>query len=215
MKIKLLFFLFSFFILSIQSQQLFFEFNKTSSTFDYKNSQGQGLTNILPKSNNNMGIGYRFPAIKNKLSVVIGLSYNNYGAIGSDQILDNFYEWDITYAGLNVGFDYKLLEMRDLLFSFKTNLSTEFLVQGAQTLNNQVFNLVGEDEFNQSLFFVNAGLTMQYPISDKASIYAQYMFGKSFTVFKENSIDNEKLNIFAHGIGIGIIVKLPNSSCYF
>ncbi len=215
MKIKLLFLILITASISMNSQQLYFEYSKTSSSFDYKNSQGIGLLNILPKTNNNLGAGYRFPAVKNKLNIILGLSYNSYGAFGSDEILDNYYEWDVAYVGLNIGLDYKIFTTRQLLFSFKTTLSTEFLVQGNQTLNNQVFNLVGEEEFNQSFFFVNAGLTMQYPINDNTSIYGQYMVGKSFSAFKESTIDNEQLNIFSHGFGIGIIVKLSTRDCIF
>ncbi len=215
MKMKLLSLILFMASISMSSQQLYFEYSKTSSSFDYENSQGLGLLNLLPKTNMNLAIGYRFPAIKNKLNIILGLSYNSYGAIGSDEILDNYYEWNVTYAGVTAGIDYKIFTTRQLLFSFKTTISTEFLVQGNQTLNNQVFNLVGEEEFNQSLFFVNAGLTMQYPINDRTTIYGQYVVGKSFSVFKESTIDNEQLNIFSQGLGIGIIVKLSTLDCTF
>ena len=215
MKIKLLLILFISSIFYCQSQQLYFEINKTSSQFEYKNSQGNELSNILPKTNNNMAFGFRFQGIKNKLSLTAGVTYNSYGAIGSDPILDNRYEWDVTYVGVNVGIDYKLFELRELKFSFKTTLGSEFLVQGSQTLNNQVYNLVKEKEFNQSFFMVNGGFAVQYPINNKASIYGQYMAGKSFTAFQENTIDSEELNFFHHGFGIGIIIKLPNINCSF
>lgn len=214
MRIKLLLlFLFSFFL--THSQQLYFEINKTSSKFEYKNSQGNELTNILPKTNNNMALGMRFQGVKDKLSITTGLTYNSYGAVGSDPILDNRYEWDVTYVGVNVGLDYKLFELRELKFSIKGIIGSEFLVQGSQTLNNQVYNLVKEKEFNQSFFMVNGGIAVQYPINDRASIYGQYMVGKSFTAFQENTIDSEELNFFAHGFGIGIILKLPNTDCSF
>lgn len=214
MRIKLLLlFLFSFFL--AQSQQLYFEINKTSSKFEYKNSQGDELTNILPKTNNNMALGMRFQGIKDKLSITTGLTYNSYGAVGSDPILDNRYEWDVTYVGVNVGLDYKLFELRELKFSIKGTVGSEFLVQGSQTLNNQVYNLVKEKEFNQSFFMVNAGIAVQNPINDRAVIYGQYMVGKSFTAFQENTIDSEELNFFAHGFGIGVILKLPNTDCSF
>lgn len=215
MKIKLLFLILFTSSISINSQQLYFEYSKTNSSFDYENSQGLGLLNILPKTNTNLAVGYRFSAIKDKLNIVLGLGYNSYGAIGSDFILDNYYDWDVSYVGFNAGFDYKIFSTRQLIFSIKANVSTEFLVQGNQTLNNQVFNLVGEEEFNQNLFFINGGLAVQYPISDKMSIYGQYMLGKSFTAFKETTIDNEQLNILSHGFGIGIIMKLSRIDCTF
>lgn len=215
MKIKLLSMLFVVGFISANAQQLYFEMSKTSSSFDYKNSQGQELVNILPKTNNNMALGFRFQGIKNQLSFIAGATYNTYGAIGSDPILDNKYEWDVTYVGVNVGMDFKLFEVQEVIFSLKTTLGSEFLVQGSQTLNNQVYDLVKEEEFNQSFFMVQGGLALQYPINRTASIYGQYMVGKSFTAFQNNSIDNEELNFFSHGFGIGIIIKLPNTDCSF
>ena len=135
-------------------QQLFMEIGRTMSSFDYKNSQGVPLDNLQSKPNNYIKMGYRDNLNDSKtLFVSIGALYNGYGAIGSDRTLDNYFEWDVTYLGLEAGLDFRLFRLRDFTFFINGSAASEFLIQGTQTVNNQVFNLVGEDEFNNTIFF--------------------------------------------------------------
>ena len=110
------------FLISISgfTQQLYMEYGSTISSFDYENSNGNPLNNLLSKSNSYFGMGYR-QAINNSktLFLSIGATYNNYGAIGSESSVDNYFEWDVTYLGIEAGLDYKLFGLRD--FSFFMN----------------------------------------------------------------------------------------------
>ena len=49
------------FIITISGygQQLYMEYGSTISSFDYENSQGQPLDNLLSKSKSYFGMGYR------------------------------------------------------------------------------------------------------------------------------------------------------------
>ena len=197
-------------------QQLFMEIGRTMSSFDYKNSQGVQLDNLLSKPNNYIKMGYRDNLNYDKtLFVSIGGLYNGYGAIGSDPILDNYFEWDVTYLGLEAGLDLKLFGLRDFSFFIKGSAAAEFLIQGTQTVNNQVFNLVGEDEFNNNIFFMRGGIMMTYPISRNTLITAGYTIGKTVLLNKGNANDKEELKLIAHQFGFGIIINLPNCNCPF
>ncbi|WP_298904852.1 hypothetical protein [uncultured Psychroserpens sp.] len=198
------------------TQQLYLELGKTISAFDYKNSLGLGLENLQSKSNTYLKMGYR-DVINNEETFFfsIGATYNGYGAIGSDRTLDNFFEWDVTYIGLEAGLDFRLFRVRDFSFFLKGNVSAEFLIQGNQTVNNQVFNLVGEEEFNNHIFFLRGGLMMTYPISRNTLITANYSIGKTALLDQGNAIDKEELKLTAHQFGFGIIISLPNCNCSF
>lgn len=196
------------------SQQLYFEFGTTISSFDYENSLGRPLDNLLSTSKTYYGMGYR-QAIndRNTLFLSLGATYNNYGAIGSEASVDNFFEWDISYLGIKAGLGIKLFELRDLSFFLNTSVATEFLIRGTQTINNDVFNLVGEDEFNNTILFFRGGVEMQYPISISTALFVGYNFGRSVLI---SSADNgEKLNLNAHQFGLGIIINLPKCYCSF
>jgi hypothetical protein len=204
------------FIITISGygQQLYMEYGSTISSFDYENSQGQPLDNLLSKSKSYFGMGYR-KVINNQktLFLALGASYNSYGAIGSESIVDNYFEWDVSYLGIKAGLDIKLFQLRDLSFFAKGSIASEFLIRGNQTINNDVFNLVGEEEFNNNILFFRGGIGLQYPISNSTAIYAGYSYGKSVLISSgENA---EKLNLSAHQFGIGFIINLPNCNCDF
>lgn len=195
-------------------QQLYMEYGTAISSFDYKNSQGQPLDNLLSKSKSYYGMGYRRDIKSDKtLFLSIGATYNSYGAIGSESSVDNYFEWDVSYLGLKVGLDYKVFELRELMFFVKGSVATEFLVRGNQTINNDVYNLVGEEEFNNTLFFFRGGIEMQYPISNSTAIFAGYSYGKSVLISSSESAEKLKLN--AHQFGVGFIINLPNCFCSF
>lgn len=197
-------------------QQLFMDVGRTMSSFDYKNSQGETLDNLLAKPNTYLSIGYRDNLNDDKtLFFSLGGTYNGYGAIGSDRTLDNYFEWDLTYLGLNAGLDLKVFGVRDFSFYLKGSASVEFLIQGTQTVNNQVFNLVGEKEFNNNIFFMRGGLMMTYPISRNTLITAGYSIGKTVLLSKGNATDKEELKLIAHQFGFGVIINLPNCNCPF
>ena len=190
------------------------EYGTSISSFDYENSQGRPLDNLLSKSKSYYGMGYRRDINASRtLFLSIGAIYDNFGAIGSESSVDNYFEWDVSYLGLKVGLDYKLFEFRELLFFVKASVAPEFLIRGNQTINNDVYNLVGEDEFNNTIFFFRGGVEMQYPISNSTAIFAGYSYGKS--VLASNGENAEKLSLNAHQFGIGFIINLPNCFCSF
>lgn len=203
-------------LISISSfcQQLYFEFGTAVSSFDYENSQGQPLDNLLSKSRTYYGMGYRQKInTSNTLFLSLGASYNNYGAIGSESSVDNYFEWDVSYLGLKVGLGIKLFELRDLTFLANASVASEFLIRGTQTINNDVFNLVGEEEFNNNILFFRGGLEMQYPISRSTAIFVGYSYGRSVLI---NSGENaEKLRLNTHQFGLGFIINLPKCYCSY
>ena len=93
------------------AQQLFLKTGATVSNFQYKNSQGQALDNLQSAGKFHFGIGNRYLMVHGgSLYFTYGASWNNYGAIGSDARLDNFFEWDLTYIGLQTGLDIGFLK---------------------------------------------------------------------------------------------------------
>jgi hypothetical protein len=205
-----------FFTIMLNGQQLYTEFGLTSSNFQYTNSSGANLENIWSKSDIFFRMGYRGQLNQNEtLFFSLGGIYIGYGAIGSDPLLDNFFEWDTSYLGIEGGVDFRLLRLRDFSFYAKASAAYEFLLRGNQTINNQVFNLVGEEEFNSSHLFIRGGLMMTYPISRKAVFSAAYYYGGSMLANGGNPNDLESLSFTAHHFGFGIIIQLPNCNCNY
>lgn len=204
-----------FFSNSLVSQLLYAEWGQTITSFDYENSVGGTLENLQPKIASYLNTGYQFQLKGDKTTIILGGVLNTYGAVASDALLDNFFEWDVSYAGLQTGLTYYFARSRSFLFYIRPTVSLEYLVRGTQTLNNQVFNLSGEDEFDNLLLVPRVGVGLQYPISNKAALYLNYAYGRSFSIANARPGDNEKLNINSHAVGFGIIIQLPGCNCAF
>ena len=192
------------------AQQLYVEGGKTLSSFDYNNSQGNSLDNLQATSHSFMTLGYRKQLFTKNLNISLGTSYAGYGAIGSDNSVGNYMEWDINYLEFNVGFDYELFKIKKGKLYLKGTASMAFLLQGTQTLNNIVIDLKNNDNFDKTLYDFRGGFGFSHPISDNLSFYVQYMRGKSITL-KEgtaDTLDQEELRIVSDNISFGLLINI-------
>jgi len=192
----------------VRAQELNFQVGKSVSKFKFQDSEGIDLQNLQSSDNFFMTLEYRQNILKkifkNNLFTDLGIGYNRYGSSGSDSSIDLIYSWDVTYLGINLGLDYEFYRPGNFTLYVKGTASPEFLIRGTQTLNDQVFDLVGEDDFNSPIFFFRGGLGVQYKISGQTSAYIQYMGGKSYHF----NNDSEKLNVISHNIGFGVLISL-------
>jgi len=195
---------------TITAQQLYLETGKTVSSFDYKNSQGNKLNNLQTTTHNFMALGYRNQILTKNLFASLGANYADYGAIGSDDVVGNFMEWNLTYLEFNFGLDYELFTLHKIKFYTKGTAALGLLLRGTQTLNNRVINLKNNDEFDKTLTNLKVGAGLSHPISDKLSVYVQYMYGKSLDQKNdtEQSIGEESLKIESHNISFGLLINL-------
>ncbi len=208
-KTTLLFFL----LLGINSfsQQLYIEAGKTMSSFEYKNSDGNGLDNLHATSQSFMTMGFRNQIFTKNLYGSVGTSFAGYGAIGSDDALGNFFEWNVNYLEFNVGLDYELFNVNKFKFYVKGTASVEFMLQGTQTLNNMVIDLKNNDDFEKTLFDFRGGLGASHAISERLSFYVQFMYGRSLKLKdgNANNEDQEELRFVSKNLSFGLLINLP------
>ena len=189
-------------------QQVLFEVGRTLSSFQYKNSEGVKLQNLQSTSHPFYSIGYRKNVWHRNLFFNLNASYNNYGTKGSDVALDNYFEWELSYLGISPGLDYVFYKPGNFSLYGKASVSVEFLMKGTQTLNNQVFDLKKEEDFDSPYYFLRPGLEAQYKLSESVGLFAEYVFGFG-NAFHDVQGD---LKIHAHNFGIGILIDLPAKS---
>jgi len=202
--------LLSFLFLTIPAaicQELSFEGGKTISAFDYKNSMGEPLDNLQSSNHTYLSMGYRRTFFTDRLFINLSGSFNEYGAIGSDVAFDNYFEWDLSYLAANLAFDYEFYKPGNFTFFVKVGASADFLIQGTQTLNNQVYNAFDEEDFKSAVYFLKGGLGMQYKVSDNLTIFNQYMYGFS----KAFSVVQGDLKIKTHNFGLGLLINISKN----
>lgn len=189
------------------AQQIYLEGGKTSSSFEYKNSQGERLNNLQATNHHFMSLGYRDNiASLEKLHGYLGIGYAGYGAIGSDNTLNGIMEWNVNYLELNAGVDYSVFAINDSAFYLKGMISSGFLLQGNQSLNNEIINLKNVDDFDNAMFSFKVGAGFLHPVSEELSFYIQYLFGKSLN--QSGNDDYESLRIESHNISFGALIAL-------
>jgi len=210
-----------FLALSLNAQQFSLEYGKVMSSFDYTNSDGNKLDNLQGTTDNHIGIGFKMPIRKSSFYFLSGIEYNKYGAEGSDDILGNYYDWKLNYIAVNLGVGYEFFKGNSFLniknsnteqgftFFIQIDVAPEFFVQGTQTINNDVYNLKGVEQFDKPFLSTNGGVGVIYYASKTVSVYAQYMGGMSFSVFKSDADTQEELNFITHTISLGFSINLP------
>ncbi|PHR69594.1 MAG: hypothetical protein COA67_09270 [Lutibacter sp.] len=204
--------LFSFLNIQVNAQQIILESGKSMTSFEFKDSQGTKLENLQGTTQNYIFLGFRKNAIKDFLHVLVGTSMNSYGTIGSDNAVNNYYEWETTYLGFLAGVDIKLLKIKKMTFYLRGTTSVEFLLQGTQIVNNNVYDLVGEEDFDKSNIFFRGGAVLEYPLSDIVNISLQYKYGKSKQLKNDSSHSNQaRIKFKSHDIGFGLIINLKKS----
>jgi len=217
MKKSLCLILLSISTLYICGQQVYIESGTAISAFSYKNSEGESIDNLFGRNNLFLQIGYHAVSPVNGLNYSAGISYIGYGACGSDSTVGNYFDWDVKYIGVDLGLDYELIRKRfttnqlnDLTVYIKLTISPEILVDGIQTINNEVYNLTGVEQFKYPFIFARGGAGVSYSINRLVTVYAEYMGGEGFPLKTGDKDDKEKLWISNHNIGFGLSVDLPS-----
>jgi hypothetical protein len=196
-----------------KGQILHFKTGKTLSAFHYKDSKENYLDNLNGSNQNYLAMGIRKFIAQSKFMVTLEMAYNRYGASGSNPIYGNYYEWDVNYIGLNAGFGYEFFkpsinynEQRGFSFYPQFNIASEFLLQGSQNLNNQVYDLKGAEEFDLPLYFARGGLGVNYYISKQYILFAEYIGGTSILIGDYKG--REQLRIITHTVCVGFSINL-------
>jgi hypothetical protein len=202
--------------ISLSGQQIYLETGMSISSFDYKNSDGKRLDNMNGEIHSFITVGFHTYSSVKRLNYFAGLQLNQYGAKGSDESVGNYFDWNVNYLGLELGADYELFKKRytirnmsDLTFYLRASVTPEILISGTQTINNNVYNVVGIEQFKYPYLFARGGCGISYSISRTFTVFLQYMGGKGIPLKIGDKEDKEKLRINSHIVGFGLSIDLP------
>jgi len=196
--------------INVNAQELILEGGKSITSFEFKDSQSNELGNLQATKQNYISVGYRGNLFNETISFVAGTGLHAYGAIGSDDLVNNYFEWETSYLSIYAGIDIQAFSANNFSFHIRGTLAPEFLIEGTQTINNKVVNLVGEEDFDKPILFVRGAASFEYNITETAGIFLQYRYGKS-TPLGDNNLAS-KLKFTAHDIGLGLIIRLGSKN---
>lgn len=131
-------------MVTVSSQQVYLKTGKVISSFDYKNSEGNAMSDLSGSFLNSLGLGARIPVLKSPCNISFEISNDKFAASSSDTLLGNFSEWDVSFLDLNLGVDYEFLrplynknDPEGFSFCLKAIFATDFLIKGKQRLKDR------------------------------------------------------------------------------
>lgn len=190
----------------IQAQDLYLEGGKSITSFDFKDVLSNDLENLQSANHSYFDVGYRGNFLGESFKFLAGLGIHSYGAFGTTNEADNYLEWETTYASIHLGFDITIFTINDFSFHAKGTATPEFILQGTQVLNNQTFNVRGEEDFDSIVVFLRGGVSFEYRVSDTMGVYLQYRYGSGSQIQKSDT--GAELDYAAHDFGLGLLFDL-------
>jgi len=200
---KLLIIPFFFIVGTLSAQQFFLELGRVSSSFDYESSTGEGLENSFPQANLATALGYRM-ALSERFYAAGAFTYNRYGTYGSYDDYNLSYDYRIDYLGLRLGVEGEFYKKSGFTFLASLSGEPQFLLNGNRTLNSNIEDLKGSEDFDTPFIFAKGGLGMNYCADKIFAITFRYDYGMGFQL---NQSD-ETLRFRTHTVSLGLLVNI-------
>lgn len=185
-------------IQNIHSQEIYLQTGKNYTKYDYK-SNSSSSPSLQSGSGNFYEIGYVMTLNNEKLKYAVGLSLNEYNAIGGD--INSSYSWNTQYIGVENTFSIAFVNWKGLQASANGGFGISTLIYGKQNLNGQYLDLSSQKEFSGLWIAPKLGLTASYNVDNDIYLSLGYAYSKSFNV--SNSTD-EKLSFNNNQIQFGV-----------
>ncbi len=204
---------------SVYSQQVYLLTGMNRSEFLYKDSQGNSLDGMHPQVGLSIAGGLRQPfrPLNPTWFYTAGLVYEHYGMRGtSPDAYRRYYEWRTTYLGLNLGIERDLYSIKGrnmsgkgLTFYLGASVAPEFLIKGAQTIDHEVYDLRGVEQFDAPFLFLRGTAGFNYCVSDRTAIVVNYAYAHGLRFPGIAPLDDERLAFRTHNIGFGVLIAFP------
>lgn len=182
----------------IQAQEIYLQTGKNYTQYDY-DSNTASSPSLQAGSGNFYEIGYVMMLNNEKLKYAVGLSLNEYNALGGD--INSSYSWNTQYMGVENTFSIAFVNWNGLQASANGGLGISTLIYGKQNLNGQYLDLSSQKEFSGIWIAPKLGLTASYNVDNDIYLSIGYAYSKSFNV--SNSTD-EKLSFNNSQIQFGV-----------
>jgi hypothetical protein len=92
----------------------------------------------------------------------------------------SLYAWNTNYLGIQNAISYAVLKTRsELEINLKAGVTTSFIANGQQLLNNRHYDLTQYEEFKGIVIQPLIGMQVKYLVNDYFGVSLNYIFSKS------------------------------------
>jgi hypothetical protein len=182
----------------IQAQEIYLQTGKNYTKYDYK-SDTSSSPSLQSGSGNFYEIGYVMTLNNEKLKYAVGLSLNEYNAIGGNAV--SSYSWNTQYLGVQNTFSITFVKKRGFEASANGGLGILTIIYGKQNINGEYLDLASQKEFSGIWVAPKLGINASYNVDNDIYLSLGYAYSKSFNL--SNSTD-EKLSFNNSQIQFGV-----------
>ena len=203
MLIRILFFI----LLSLpaysQSYQLAVGSNLTNYLF--VNSASTNPANMRAATGMHLSL-HREAAISNDFFYDLGISYNQFNAVGDVQNIPMRYDTDFIGLGAGIGPHIKLGKTTSLVV--KGKVSAVKMIHGNQLLLNRYIDLADDDQFNSIRTMYGLSLDLRKQINSQVSTFVSYQYLTSYKQFIEpNRTGKSTVNFIPTTFSLGLVLS--------
>ena len=196
-----------FFLLSLpaysQSYQLSVGSNLTNYLF--VNSASTNPANMRAASGMHLSL-HREAAISNDFFYDLGISYNQFNAVGDVQNIPMRYDTDFIGLGAGIGPHIKLGKTTSLVV--KGRVSAVKMINGNQLLLNRYIDLAEDDQFNSIRTMYGLSLDLRKQINAQVSTFVSYQYLTSYKQFIEpNRTGKSTVNFIPTTFSLGLVLS--------
>jgi hypothetical protein len=196
-----------FFLLSLpaysQNYQVSVGSNLTSYLF--VNSASVNPANLRAASGMHLSIN-REKAISNDFYYDLGLSYNQFNAVGDVQNIPMSYATD--FVGLGAGIGPHIGLGKTLSLVVKGRVSAVKMIHGNQMLLNRYIDLAEDEQFNSVRTMYGLSLELRKQINAQVSTFVSYQYMTSYKQFIEpNELGTSTVNFVPSTFSIGLVLS--------
>jgi hypothetical protein len=199
---KILFLITLVFTTNTYAQDLFFEYSKSISKFDFETNQYEKL-NIDGQNANSFNIGLEFKK-NNKLGIGFNIAYDENNA--KSIVNQSKYIWKTGYISSNGLVNYDVLNIGN-----KVNINSEFkigashIIHGNQYINDIKYNIKNHSEFKGLFLNYGFSLGLIFKSNSKYTFRIAYNYDIKNRISKTKT--DSKINKFKNS---GFSIRLLN-----
>ena len=193
------------FVRALSAQQIVAEVGRNTCSFDYADSEGNALKDLYPQAHLSFALGYR-GSLGERFHYTGQLLFNHYGSEAAVPELATRLVWDMEYLGLGLAMDGELFRKKGIILLLRAAAEPQFMLKGTQTINEQLYDLKGVEQFDKPFLFLRGGAGMNYCADERTVITLRYMYGRGLPM--GSSSDGESLDLVTSTVSLGLLWNL-------
>jgi hypothetical protein len=181
------------------SQEVYIKLGKNYTKYNYKNALLQSSSNLQSGTGNSYEVGIIKPFVNEHVFYGLGISLNEYNAIGGTSA--SSYRWDTQYLGAKANIYYSLFpNSKNINLLLNCGLNGSTIIYGKQEIDGTYYDLVHQKEFSGIWIGSSAGVQIKYQIESFGYLSLDYSFIQNLNV---SNTTKEKLSLSSQQIALG------------